>query len=147
MRTWSRRAAVALVASVALGVSGCGLLGSATVNVVQAEQELSTLMTQTVDLLGLEVTETQPFSAHRACTRLNGQEGAFTASAVSGVVTDGSFRADTVAGLLLDAGFELQRSDRTVEVFGRRDGMWLTATFEPRRGTVVVDVNTGCRAQ
>lgn len=147
MRNRSRRAVAMLVASVAVGASGCGLLGSATVDVAQAEQELSVLLGQAVDVLDLQVNDTQPFFAHRACTRVNGQEGAFTASSVTGIVTDGSFRFDAVAGLLLDAGFELQRSDRTVEVFGRRDGMWLTATFEPRRGTVVVDVNTGCRAR
>lgn len=126
-------------------LAGCGLVGSATLRVADAEQELAALMVETVEALELDVTGTQPFSSPRSCTRVTGQDGAFIASSTSGTARDGSFRADAVVALLLAQGFEIQRSDLAVEVFGRRDGMWLTATFEPRRGLVVVDVNTGCR--
>jgi hypothetical protein len=142
----STRVRTTCVVVLAAVLSSCSTLGSATVRVAEAERELSQLMGDVVDVLGVNETAASPFFAPRSCTRAAGQEGAFTAASVSGVVADGVFRGDAVAGLLLAAGFELQRSDFSLEVFGRRDGMWLTATFEPRRGIVVVDANTGCRA-
>lgn len=126
-------------------LSGCSAFGSATITAPEARAELTALVDQVVDELRMEVSVDEPFFTPRECTRVTGQNGVFTATSVSGVVNDGTFRSDAVAAVLLAAGFELQRSDRSIEVFGRRDGMWVTATFEPRRGLIAIDANTGCR--
>lgn len=136
-----------VVAAVMAGsLSGCLPFGSATVRVADAQTQLEPLMDEIVDVLAFEVTSSAPFFVPQPCTRVTGQEGAFSAASVKGVLNDGEFRAGLVAGRLLDAGFELQGADASVEVFGRRDGMWVTVNFEPRRGAVTVDANTGCRA-
>jgi len=116
------------------------------VRVDEAQAELTAMVDQIVDDLGFSVQSETPFFAARECTRVTGQTGAFSAKTVSGTLVNGAFRAEAVAAVLLDNGFELQRSDTAVEVFGRRDGMWVTVTFEPRHQRVSVDANTGCRA-
>lgn len=138
---------MAVVVVLAGSLSACLPFGSATVRVADAQAQLEVLVDEVVDALAFEVLSAAPFFAPRQCARVTGQDGAFSATSVTGVLTDGDFRSDQVAGLLLDAGFELQRADASVEVFGRRDGMWVTVNFEPRRGAVTVDANTGCRAR
>jgi len=137
----------AVVAVVMAGsLSACLPFGSATVRVADAQAQLEPLADEIVDALGFEVTSSTPFFVPRQCVRVTGQQGAFSATSVTGVLTDGDFRSDLVSGLLLEAGFELQRADAAVEVFGRRDAMWVTVNFEPRRKVITVDANTGCRA-
>ncbi|MEX2533885.1 MAG: hypothetical protein WD360_07970 [Nitriliruptoraceae bacterium] len=143
-----RSVLIDVVAAVVLAgsLTACLPFGSATVRVADAQAQLEVLADEIVDALEFEVLSSAPFFVPRQCTRVTGQEGAFSAASVTGVLASGDFRSDLVAGLLLDAGFELQRADASVEVFGRRDGMWVTVNFEPRRGAVTVDANTGCRA-
>lgn len=136
----------AVALTLASNLVACSLIGAATVGVTDAQTQLALMVEAIVADLEVGVTSETPFFTPRACTRVTGQEGAFTAASVTGVLTDGMFRSELVAARLLEAGFELQRADATVEVFGRRDGMWVTVNFEPRRSVVSVDANTGCRA-
>lgn len=141
---WARMvAAVALTGS----LTACSLIGSASLSVTDAKAQLAPLLDTVIADLAVSVTTQEPFFSSQACTRSTGQEGGFTAASVRGTVPDGVFRSDLVAARLLEAGFELQRTDAATEVFGRRDGMWFTVNFEPRRKGVTVDVNTGCRAK
>jgi hypothetical protein len=142
-RLWGHTVLAVVVLSLA---SACSPFGSATVRVDDAQVELAALVEQIVGELGVSVSSESPFFLPQTCTRVTGQDGAFSAMSVSGGLSADTFRADAAAAILLAAGFELQRADGAVDVFGRRDGMWVTASFEPRRGLVTIDANTGCRA-
>jgi hypothetical protein len=142
----SVRRAVGVVGLLALAVVGCGQTGEATTRIDEAEAEIEALTAEIVELMELEVTVDRPLGRRERCELVTGAPGASNRLSVRGPIPDVDDPLGRAGAVLSRNGYELIGGDRPDEVFGRRDGIRITAAIDPPTGQVSIDAVTACRA-
>jgi len=140
----ARAASLALV--VGLTLSGCGV-GTGTLRIADAEQEVVTVAREIVAAAGM-TTETPVAAAPlEPCTLRSGGAGLRTRVAVRGTVPEGEDRIaaafDAAAEVLVARDLVLVDSGSPGLLLAQRDGITVTVGSDGR--VVEVDALTGCR--